>query len=218
MWLKVLFTAAAIGAGALAGRNAINKNIEKRLPTEIETARELAVAELDKAIAVVLRERLVMFMTGLLVKAGLIGAVFLLYTNQLLTVEGLRIVISVLIIAFIIRDLIKILPFATPAIKIVRSHKWNARKAVIEFVAGVAFEKAYAETMVAMESGPNRHWVALSKYSKHNLSTQVAEAVAGVARTTTFARAKGRIMLTTIFATTMLAVYVAFFILTVGSV
>ncbi|MEM8771306.1 MAG: hypothetical protein AAGD92_06630 [Pseudomonadota bacterium] len=218
MWVRVLLAAAALGAGALAGRRAINKAIENRLPAEIETARELAMIELDKTINVVLRERLFAFSLGLVTKAGLIGAAYLLYSYGFLTAVGLKVVIPFLIAVFVFRDLFNILPFAAPALKIVRRHKWNARKAIVEFVAGVAFERAYAETMVTMESGPGRHWVALSRYSKHNLSTQVAEAVADVARSTSFDRAKGRIFLSAIFAAIIFSVYVSFFIFTVGSV
>lgn len=218
MWFRVIVAAAALGAGALAGRRAINKSIEQKLPQEIETARELAMAELDKEISRVLKERLGAFTLSLLLKSGLIGAVYLLYEYAYLTGDGLKIVIPFLIAVFIFRDLFNVLPFATPAFKIVRLHRWNARKALVEFVAGVAFERAYAETMIAMESGPGRHWVALSKYSKHNLSTQVAEAVADIARSTSFERAKGRLLLTASFAVIMFAAYVSFFILTIGSV
>ena len=218
MWFRLILTAAALGAGALAGRRAINKSIEKKLPQEIETARELAMAELDKAISRVLKERLGAFTVSLAIKSGLIGAVYLLYEYDYLTGAGLQIVIPFLIAVFIIRDLLNILPFAAPALQIVRTHRWNARKALVEFVAGVAFERAYAETMIAMESGPGRHWLALSKYSKHNLSTQVAEAVADVARATSFERAKGRMLLTAAFAAVMFTAYVSFFVLTIGSV
>lgn len=218
MWVRVILAAAALGAGALAGRSAINKTIEKRLPVEIETAKELALAELDKSISLVLRERLGAFIVGLAIKAGLIGGAYLLYSYELMTADGLKVVAAFLIGVFILRDIFVTAPYAAPAIRIVRSHKWNPRKALVEFVAGVVFERAYAETMVAMESGPNRYWIALSKYSADNLSNEVAQAVADVAGATSFARARGRLALAAVFATVMFLAYISFFVLTIGSV
>ncbi len=209
--------AVSLGGAALLGRRAVNRQIEQRLPTEIETARNIAILELDKQIQQVIAERLASFSLSLLIKAGLIGAAYLMFTQGHLTATGLQIVVAFLLVLFVARDILKTLPFLAPALHLVRRHHWNFRTAVKEFVAGVAFERAYAEAMVAMESGPNRLWIALSKYTAHSLSEDVANAVAEVARTTSFRRARNRVLLALGAALVMSAAYIGFFLLTIGN-
>ncbi len=218
MLVRVLLMAASLGGAALMGRRAINRQVEQRVPVEIAAARKIAVTELDKEISQVIVERLVSFALSLLIKAGLIGVVYLLFAQGYLTAPGLRIVVSILIVGFILRDIAKTLPFVAPALQLIRRHDWNFRKTVKEFVAGVAFERAYADAMIAMESGPNRLWLALSKYTAHSVSEDVADAVADVARTMSFRRARGRALLAALAALAMFGAYVGFFFVTVGGV
>ena len=219
MLLRLLIIAAtAVGGSILLGRRAVTSTIRDRLPAEIETARTAAITELDKRISDVVRERLTAFGVNLCIKSGAIAFPYWLYLESHLTKTGLNIVVVALIVGFMIRDALKTLPFIMPALRLVRTHNWNPRRAMTEFVAGVAFEKTYAEAMIAVETGPNRLWLALSNYSAHNLSTEVAEAVAEVARTTSYDRIKPRIILGVTLAAAMVALYLCFFMLTIGGV
>lgn len=213
----LLLAAAAIGGGAVIGRRAVNHQIEKQLPTEIEAAQARAVVELNKRISQVIAERLTAFGLSLAIKAGLIGGVYLLHSAEHLTREGFRIVVGFLIAAFVIRDAVKTLPFILPAWRLARANRWSPRLAFKEFVAGVAFERAYAETMTIMEAGPKWFWLALSKYTAHSISQDVAQAVADIARQTNFERVKWRAIIAAGLAMFMLAVYIAFFLMTVGA-
>lgn len=213
----LIIAAAAVGGGVLLGRKAITKKIKDRLPAEIEIARAAAIAELDKRTGDVIRERLSVFAVNLCLKAGAIAFPYWLFLEGHLTKPGLNIVVITLIAGFMIRDAVKSLPFVMPALKLARMHSWNPRRALTEFVAGVAFEKTYAEAMIAVETGPNRLWLALSNYSAHNLSTEVAEAVAQVARTTSYDRVKPRVILGVTLAIVMMALYLNFFMITVGT-
>lgn len=218
MWARIIILAAALGGGAALGRRALNRGIEKRLPAEIEQARERAIVELHRTISSVIRERLVAFTLGLSVKAGLVGAAYLTYVYGLVGPTGLKALVGALIAGFILYDVVRTAPYAAPAFRIVRRHNWRPRRAFVEFVAGVAFERAYAEAMVAVEKGDHRLFVALSKYSAHSLSTEVAEAVADVARSTTFQAARARATLAAALAGLMFAVYAGFLVITIGAV
>lgn len=218
MLIRLVIMAATVGASALLGRRAINKSIETQIPAEIEAAREIATTELEKTIAQVMKDRLGAFALNLLTKAALIGGAYLFYTGGHLTAAGLKIAIVILIGIFVIRDISTFVPFAVPALKIVRQHNWNPRKALVEFIAGIVFERAYVQAMTSIEKGPKRHWIALSRYSKQSISSEVADAVADIARTTDFKKAKNRALVTGILAATMLAAYMAFFILTVSAI
>lgn len=208
---------AAISGGVALGRKTIDQQIEKKIPGAVETARRLAEAELDKKVKQLVSEKLIAFTTSLLIKAGLVGGVYLLFDAGHLTAQGLHIVIGFLVVVFIIRDAVKTVPYFAPALKHIRRNNWNPKRAVTEFIAGVAFERAYAESMLAMETGPNRMWLALSKYSAHSISTEVGEAVREVARTTTFDRVKWRVFVAAMLAILMSGAYAAFILLTIGT-
>lgn len=210
--IVILVATAAIGGGALLGRRVINRRIEGKLPTEIEIARATALVELDKEISQVVRERLISFAINLAIKAGLVGAAYLMYDFGLLSSDGFRFVAFGLIGLFILYDVSKTLPFVLPALRHVRKHRWKLRTAFVEFVAGVAFERAYARAMIATETGPNRFFLSLSKYSAHAISSEVGEAVAEVARSVSVARAKWRALIGAAIAVMMFSAYSVFFV------
>lgn len=219
MITRILLVAvtAAIGGGLALSRKTINRQIEQKIPTAIETAQALAIAELDKQTKQIMVERLSAFAFSLCIKAGLIGGAYLLYDAGHLTAQGLHILIGFLIGLFLLRDALKTLPFFAPALKLIRQHSWNPRKALTEFVAGVAFERAYAESMVAVETGPSRFWMGFSNYTAHSISTEVGEAVREVARSVTYDLVKWRILISVILAALMSGAYAAFILLTIGT-
>ncbi|HXI87675.1 MAG TPA: hypothetical protein VNH64_09465 [Parvularculaceae bacterium] len=219
MWpfiVRTLIAAAIAGGGLAFGRRMLDRKIEEQVPKEIETARRVAIAELDKAADIVIGERLLAFLTALLVKAGLVGGAYWLYAIGDLNAEGLRIVGAVLIVFFIVRDLANVLPFALPALRILRGHNWKFRAALTEFVAGVSFERAYAEAIRATTSGSAGQWIAFSKYNAHNISTEIAVAVADVARSVAFDLIRVRAVIALISALAMFGAYWVFFVVTIG--
>lgn len=221
MWpvlIRALITAALAGGGLALGRRALNRKIEERIPKEIEAARRVEIAELDKQADVIIGERLFAFLVSLLIKAGLVGGAYWLYADGELTAVGLRIVGAVLIVAFLARDLANTLPYALPALRILRGHNWKFKQALTEFVAGVAFERAYAEAIKATQSGSVGAWLAFSSYSAHNVSTEIAVAVAEVARSVTFALVRTRAILAGVTALAMFGAYWFFFVITIGAV
>lgn len=219
MWTRLIILAAtaAISGGVALGRRTIDRQIEKQLPTAIETARAMAQAELDKQIKQVVAERLSRFVLSLLIKAGLVGGAYLLFDAGHLTGQGLKIVVGFLIIVFLFRDALSTLPYIAPAFSHIRQHQWNLQRALREFIAGVAFERAYAATMVMLESGNQRYLMAFSRHSPHSISTEVGEAVREVARTTSFEAAKWRFVVAVTLAAVMSAVYAMFVFFTIGA-
>ena len=215
---RVLIMAATVGAGLVAGRRAVNREIAKKLPEEVETAKARAVAELDKQADEIIGEKLLAFLTALLVKAGLIGAAYWLYADGHLTERGLQILGGSLICGFIVRDIVKTAPFALPALRLLKGHQWRPVEAVREFVAAMAFERAYAVALEATTTGPARRYIAFSRYSSHNISTEIAEAVADVARSVTVDLVRVRITIAALCALAMFGAYGAFFALTIGAV
>lgn len=210
----LMIAAAALAGGAALSRRVVDKEIEKRLPLEIEIAKERATAELEKRIGDVISERLLSFGLNIVTKAGLIGGLYLLYAYDQLTLGGFRIAAAIFITLFICRDILTTLPYLAPAYKIARRNKWSLPKALRDLVAGLAFERAYAEALATVETGPNRRWLAFSKYTAHSISTEVAEAVAEVARSASYKKAKQRAIFSAFLALTMAAAYSGFVFIT----
>lgn len=207
MIIRIVLLAATAVGGVIASRRALNRKIEERLPTEIETATAAASAEIDRKIDDVARERLTALGLALLIKAGVVGAIYLLYAAGHLSVTGLRIAVGGALAAFLVRDLVKVAPVVQTGFSHVRRHRWSVRRALSEFVASVVFERAYEEAHAKTESPENKFWLGLSKYSAHDISNEVAEAVAEVARSTSFERIRARAFLAGGAATVMMALY-----------
>ena len=207
MFRLILLALTAAAGGLALGRKAIDRGVAQRVAAEIELARARAMAALDEEVQRMIRTRLFVFGSSLAIKAGLVGAAYLLFASGHLTATGLHIVSLVLIAGFLGRDAARTLPYVMPAYRLARTHRWNPKRMLTELVAGVVFERAYAEALLASQTGANRYWIALSNYSANSLSNEVAEAVAEVARTTSYERIRPRIIYGAATAAAMMTVY-----------
>lgn len=210
MFRLLLLAVAALGGGVAIGRRVLDRQVEKRLQDAVEIAQEKASAELDVRIRDIVRQRLLILGATLVIKASLIGAAYWLMASGHLTHIGFRIVVTGLIILYIGRDILMTAPYAAPAFRYARQARWAPHKALKTFVVGVVFERAYAEALLAAEKGPNRFWLALSKYRAGSFSKEVAQKIAEVAVDTSFARAKTLFILSAASAALMIAAYTAF--------
>lgn len=208
--LLILAVAALGGGAALLGRRVIDREIEKRVSGAIEIAQASAAAELDTKIRDLVRQRLIALAITLAIKASLIGAAYWLMASGHLTHIGFRIVVTGLITIYVLRDALMWAPFVAPAFRYAREARWSPRKAIKTFVVGVVFERAYAEALLATEHGPNRFWLAFSRYRRGSLSKEVAQKIAEFAVETSFTRARMLLILSTVSALAMIAAYTGF--------
>jgi hypothetical protein len=193
MQLRILNLAATLVAGGVAlGRRAVDRRIEKRLPDEIEAAKATAIVELETQMSAFVGDRLRSFLAGLAVKAAILGAAFLFYAYGMISSSGLKIAVGTLIIGFILRDLFKAAPYILPGWRLAQKHKWNPKRALSDFVASAAFERAYEETRSTVSQGALKRWIAFSSYSPEKISNEVAAAVAEVAKTADYNKVKLR--------------------------
>jgi len=213
---RLIILAATVGGGLFLGRKKINAEIEKKLPGEIEAARELAIAELDRKAGEIIGERLLAFVLSLLIKAGLIGAVYWFFAVGYLSASGLKVAGAVLIVGFIARDIFNLAPIALQAFRLLKDAHWNVRLALTELIADVTFKRAYVQAMVQTGQGPQSSFLKFSRYTPEGIATEIATAVAEVARKTTFDLVKVRAIIAIVTAAAMLSAYWAFFSLTIG--
>lgn len=216
MWGRALLIAVgALLGGAALGRRGLDRAVERRLAVEIERAKAVAMAELDKTVSAMLAERLRAFVITTAIKAAVIAAAYALYQFDVISGAAMHWTALAIIALFLIRDSLATLPFVAPAVRLARRHNWRPRRMLSELVAGHVFERAYAEALLEIQSGPNRFWIALSKYSAENLSRDVAVAVSDVARHTAFDRIWPRAALALGKAALLAALYVTFLVFTV---
>lgn len=204
-------TAAALVSGGLAvGRRALDREIEQRVAQAIDEAHLRASADLDTAIRDLIRQRLAGLAVSLSIKAMLIASAFVLYVAGPMTADGFRIVTGFLVAGFVVRDLVAIAPYLGPAMRYARLAGWRPREALRRFVAGLVFERAYAEARAETQRGRNRLWIALSSHRDEAISRRVAERVSRMAVETSFARARSRALLAAASALVMSATYGGF--------
>ena len=213
----LVIAATAIGGGLLVGRRKLTKEVEKKLPAEIEKACTRAIATLDQRADQVIGEHLLAFVISIVVKAALIGCVYWFYHAGLLNRDGMRILGAVLITAFIIRDGIRVGPFIKPVFKMLRAANWRVLIAVREFIAGRAFDEAYAQAIEETTGQKHGRLLQFTRYSPEQISTEIASAVAEVTRSVTIDLVKVRILIAGFTALAMLGAYWMFFSLTIGT-
>lgn len=211
----LLLAASAIGGAVALGRKYVDKSIDKKLDGEIETAKALAIEQLDREIHDVVGHRVGAIAFSLLVKAGLVATVFIVYSGGYISETIFRGGVLALITAYIGYDFFRHWPHVPTAIKLFRNYRFDAKRALKEYVVTVAFDRAYEETMKRLSTGNTRHIVAVSNYSANDLSEQVAVAVSEVAGEVSFDRVKARVAVGAARAGVMMASYMAFIALVV---
>lgn len=212
----ILVALASLASGALIGRSVVNRAVERRVAAEIERAKVMAMAELDKTVEQMLRERLWGFLLTGLAKAAVIGAVYGGYLAGVFDGDALHLLALTVVGLFLLRDLVITLPFLPPAIRFARRHGWRLRLAVSEFVAAQVFERAYARALLAAQSGGGRFWIAVSKYTAQSISAEVASAVADLARRASFRRIWPRVAVALAKAAAFSLLYLLFLAATLG--
>ena len=210
MQLRILSIAATLVAGGVAlGRRAVDRRIEKRLPDEIEAAKATAIVELEKQMSAFVGDQLRSFLAGLAVKSAMLGAAFLFYAYGVISGSGLKLAVTILILGFILRDLVRITPHILPGWRLAQKHKWNPKQALSDFVASAAFERAYAETRSTVDKGPLKRWIAFSSYTPDTISNEVAAAVSDVVRTANYTKLKMRAALGLALVSASFLIYAA---------
>jgi len=149
----LLLAASAIGGAVALGRKYVDKSIDKKLDGEIETAKALAIEQLDREIHDVVGHRVGAIAFSLLVKAGLVATVFIVYSGGYISETIFRGGVLALITAYIGYDFFRHWPHVPTAIKLFRNYRFDAKRALKEYVVTVAFDRAYEETMKRLSTG-----------------------------------------------------------------
>lgn len=206
MLKRLLTTLTVVTGGLELGRRVVDKQIERRVNEEIEAAKDAANAELNKSVNQFLRENLTRFLIVLGVKASILAAIVIGHRFDLLTAQGFRVVALLAILAFIVRDVAVTAPIVGPALQLARRHDWSLKG----IVTAIVFERAYAEALLKTQTGANKLWIAMSRYSAEQISEDIANALTEICTTTSYARIRARAATAVSVAALVLAAYSAF--------
>ena len=196
----VLLIRAGIAVGALVGaavlgRKAIDKTIEHKVTTATEDAVRLAEEELDRSVRSVLRERIIRFLRTMGWKVFFLSLVVAGYFGGLLTSAGLQFGVVSLGLGYLAYDLREGLPRFLPALRYARARGFRPKAMVTDAVSAAAFERAYEQASAKLGDKEGKHWIALSSFNPDEISNEIAEAVAEVARSTSYDKVWPRALL-----------------------
>jgi hypothetical protein len=212
--IRAGLVASGVVGAAVLGRKAIDKQIKRKMSDATAEAVRLAEEELDRSVQSVMRERIGKFARTTAVKFLFLGIVVGFFALDYLSLTGLRVAVIGLGVSYIIFDLRQSLPQILPAIRYARKHRFQTRSMVTDAVAAAAFEKAYEQAQERISGQKGQHWITLSSYNHHELSSEIAEAVAEVARHASYDKVKPRALLFGVFCGTLSLTYagIAFFL------
>lgn len=177
-----------------AGREMLKVEVDKRKNSAIEAAIEEARERLDSSTDEVIAKMMRSFLIGLAIKSAILAVLYGAHFAGLLTDIWFVGLATVALALYLARDIYRALPWARPALEHIRMHGWRPKKALTEFIAASVFDEtlAGAEAQIS-ENNTNKFLLFLSGNKAEDLSTEVAGAVAHVARETSWDQIKPRV-------------------------
>lgn len=190
-----MLRAALIAVSAFtAGREMLKVEVDKRKNNAIEAAIEEARIRLDTSTNEIIAQMMRSFLIGLGLKAGILAALYLAHKAELISGIWFFWLATIALTIYLARDIYRALPWARPALKHIRANGWRPKQALREFIAASVFDEtlASAEAQIS-EKNSNKFLIFLSGHKAEDLSTEVAGAVAHVARETSWDQIKPRV-------------------------
>jgi len=196
----------------VAGRQMLADTVDKRRDTAIEAAIVESRAILDENLNTMLGKILRDFAIGVAIKAVILIALFGAYKLGWMDKSTFLIVSAIALTAYLIRDVIKALPTALPALRHIHAHKWRPKRAATEFVAASVFEQTLerAQTQLGSAKRTDKVVMTLSGRNADQISAEVAEAVSEVARETSWDQIRPRVLVTAFKVGTLMCFYSAY--------
>ena len=194
-----------------AGREMLKGEIDRRKETAIEAAVAEARERLDSSTDEIIAKMMRSFLIGLAIKAGILAALYGAHMGNLITDTWFFWLATLALTAYLARDIYRALPWARPALAHIRAHGWHPKRALTEFISATVFEETLekAEQQLS-EKNSNKVWLLISGHNAEDISTEVAGAVAHVARETSWDQIKPRVYVALAQFAIMSALYSAY--------
>lgn len=182
----VLLAVSAIASGVAAGRAYLSGEVERRKHSAIEAAAEEARARIRETGEAYLTRGFRRFARITALKAVLLFLVWAGHLAGLWPGGAYGVILSIMLAVFVLRDSWVALPTVRLAVAELRRHGWKPKLALGETVAASVFDEVLDEAS-ARERGWRDSLIMRLAGRKHDqVSREIAEAVAGIARETTW--------------------------------
>ena len=207
-----MLRAALLAVSALtAGREMLKGEIDRRKQTVIEKAVEQTRERLDASIDEIISRMMRSFFIGLAIKTGILAVLYGAHALGWFSDPVFFWTASAALTVYLARDIYRALPWVRPAVEHMRLNGWHPKRALTEFIAASVFEETYAIAEAQLtEKSSNKWWLIISGHKAEELSTEVAGAVAHVARETSWDQIKPRVYVTLAQFGIMTALYSAY--------
>ncbi|MCA8899717.1 MAG: hypothetical protein KDA53_00545 [Hyphomonas sp.] len=176
----------ALAAGLFAGRKALGREVLSRKEQAIEAAAQEARHRIRADAMVFMARSLRRFSLALLVKLVILAAIWGGYRGDLYDSTLFSALVAGALALFLLRDAWVNLPVIRFALAELRRYGWKPKQAFSECVAARVFEEVLAGAKAQPQTRSGALMLALAGQSRDALHQQVAEAVAEVARQTSW--------------------------------
>ena len=190
-----MLRAALLAVSAItAGRELLKNEVDRRKLTAIDKAIEETRERLDASADDVIARMMRSFLIGLAIKSGILAALYGAHMLGWLTDTWFFWTATIALTIYLARDIYRALPWARPAFEHIRANGWHPKRALTEFIAAQVFEETLTSAEAQLsEKSSNKWWLMLSGHNAEAISTEVAGAVAHVARETSWEQIRPRV-------------------------
>lgn len=176
----------ALTAGLSYGRKYLSGQVQDRKNKAIEDATQTVRKRLRHQADRIVRNSFRSFAVATGIKAGVITALWSLWGLGVFDDQALTVMVSVALALFLVRDAFVTWPNGRLIFSELRKHGWQPRRALGEVIAAQVFEEVLIEAEALPQSQGNRFIIWLAGENETKLHNEIAEAVASVARETSW--------------------------------
>ena len=174
--VSVLTASVAIGRKFLSGEVASRKN------KAIEAAAQEARIRIRREAHKFLRAGSRHFAIATGVKAAILATLWTVWRAHGLSDKAISISVGAALVAFLVRDAWVIYPTARYVISALLRNGWHPLRALRETIAALVFEQVLAEAQSQPQPRSHKLLISLAGHDRETLHKEVAEAVADIAR------------------------------------
>lgn len=202
-----LLAASVLGVGYKSGKRILADRVQQEKSNAIEEAAIIARERLDHQVANYVQRNLRLLMINTLIKVIIVASLFILYELRIITVSIFTLSVSLILGIFLLRDIIKSWPQAVYILTSLRNHGWNPKRAISRTIAASVFDEALREIIKATSKTKTKVILSLAGTSQHDISLDIAQAVAKIAEETSYQQIKPRILIGLLRAFTITPFY-----------
>lgn len=182
----VLLAVSAIATGVAAGRAYLSGEVERRKHSAIEAAAEEARARIREQGEAYLARGFRKFARVTALKAVLLVAVWGAHFAGWIPSPAYAVTMSAMLAVFVLRDIWVAFPTVRLGLAELRRHGWKPRVALGETVAASVFDEVLSEASARERTWRDNLVMGLAGRKHDEVLHEIAEAVAGIARETTW--------------------------------